>query len=424
MKQGTLLNKIVMLVLAAAVVIYLAVYVWNSFSAPFTTTLCYAYTLDDAAEVTGFLVREETVIPGQGGTVELLPSEGERVAKGEAVAVLYQSTAALERSQELSRLNMELEQLRYSLNQNDTTGDSARLSEEVVDAIASLRASVASGDLTSLEERTLNLRSLVYQREYIFEEDGSLEALEAAIAAKEAEIAALESQSAADTTRVRVDQPGIFSGYVDGYESLITPAMLETITPAALDALAAQKVSADESAVGKLITDSTWYFTCVLDAETAERLIEGRTITVRFSRDWSGEVEMTVESVGDPEGGRSAVVLSSTRFLSDTTLLRRQTVELVFDSVEGVRIPKKALRVEQQTVTDEETGEESQVSVTGVYALVGAQAEFKPVTVLAEEEGYCLVKPEPPADGARKILRAGDEIILTAEELFDGKVVR
>lgn len=424
MKQGTLLNKIVMLVLAAAVVIYLAVYVWNSFSTPFTTTLCYAYTLDDAAEVTGFLVREETVLPSQGGTVELLPSEGERVAKGEAVAVLYQSNAALERSQELSRLNMELEQLRYSLNRNDTTGDSARLSEEVVDAIASLRASVASGDLTSLEERTLNLRSLVYQREYIFEEDGSLEALEAAIAAKEAEIAALESQSAADTTRVRVDQPGIFSGYVDGYESLITPAMLETITPSALDALAAQKVSADESAVGKLITDSTWYFACVLDTETAERLIEGHTITVRFSRDWSGEVEMTVESVGDPEGGRSAVVLSSTRFLSDTTLLRRQTVELVFDSVEGVRIPKKALRVEQQTVTDEETGEESQVSVTGVYALVGAQAEFKPVTVLAEEEGYCLVKPETPSDGARKILRAGDEIILTAEEIFDGKVVR
>ena len=423
MKQGTLLNKFVMLVLAAAVVIYLAVYAWNSFSDPFTTVLCYAYTVDDAVETTGFLVREETVIPGQGGTVELLPSEGERVARGEAVAVLYQSTAALERSKELSRLTLELEQLRYSLGRDDTTGDSARLSEEVVDAISSLRASVASGDLTGLEDQALNLRSLVYQREYIFEEDGSMDALEAAISAKEAEIAALESQSAADTTRIRVNEPGIFSGYVDGYESLLTPAMLETITPSGLDALAAQRVQEDESAVGKLITDSTWYFACALGEEDAGQLIEGHTITVRFSRDWSGEVEMTVESVGEPENGRSAVVLSSTRFLSDTTLLRRQTVELVFDSVEGVRIPKKALRVEQQTVTDPETGEESQVSVTGVYALVGAQAEFKPVTVLSEEEDYCLVQPETPSDGARKILRAGDEIILTAEELFDGKVV-
>ena len=97
----------------------------------------------------------------------------------------------------------------------------------------------------------------------------------------------------------------------------------------------------------------------------------------------------------------------------------------MFDTLSFEYYLVSAERVETtETVTDEETGEESQVSVTGVYALVGAQAEFKPVTVLAEEEGYCLVKPEPPADGARKILRAGDEIILTAEELFDGKVVR
>ena len=85
---------------------------------------------------------------------------------------------------------------------------------------------------------------------------------------------------------------------------------------------------------------------------------------------------MTVERVGEPEeDGQCAVVLSTDRYLSETTLLRRQTVELVFDSREGIRVPTESIRVVEQTVTDPETEEESQVLTTGVFVLVGQQAE-------------------------------------------------
>ena len=131
---------------------------------------------------------------------------------------------------------------------------------------------------------------------------------------------------------------------------------------------------------------------------------------------------MTVERVGDPADGQCVVVLSTDKYLSDTTLLRRQTVELVFDSITGVRVPKEALRVEQQTVTDEETGEESQVSVTGVYALVGEQAEFKPVTILSQSDSFALVEAADVTD--RKGLRAGDIVIVASEDLYDGKVIQ
>ena len=131
---------------------------------------------------------------------------------------------------------------------------------------------------------------------------------------------------------------------------------------------------------------------------------------------------MTVERIGDPADGQVVVVFSADKFLSDTTLLRRQTVELIFDSTTGVRVPKEALRVEQQTVTDEETGEESQVSVTGVYALVGEQAEFKPVTILAQGDNFAVVEATDATD--RKGLRAGDIVIVAAENLYDGKVIQ
>ena len=175
--------------------------------------------------------------------------------------------------------------------------------------------------------------------------------------------------------------------------------------------------------MGKLVTDATWYLVGAMGEEEAGRLIEGRTVTVRFSRDWSGEVDMKVERVGEtPENGRVTVVLSSDRYLSETTLLRKRTVELVFDSQTGIRVPTQAVRVEERTVTDPETEEEKQELVTGVYVLVGQQAEFKPVTILAQLEDFALVKSADGSDG-KKALRAGDEVILSSVELFDGKVI-
>lgn len=423
MKQGTLNSKIVVLLLLAAVVIYLSVSAWQSVRDPFATALTYSYTVDDSMEATGFLVRQEQVLAG-GGVVEVLPQEGEKVSRGGTVALLYQDNSGLERKEQLEQLELEKEQLEYALTRLDQGGgDSSQLSQQVLKAIVALRSCVASGDLTGLESRSMDLKSLIYKREYAFgDAEGENAAdLQAALDSVNSQINALAAQAAQNTQRVTASQSGIFSGYVDGYESLLTPDMLADITPGQLDQLAAQRPTADGTAVGKLITNSTWYFVCALDQADAERLVEGRSVTVRFSRDWSGELDMTVERIGDVENGRSAVVFSTDKFLSDTTLLRRQTVELVFDSTTGIRVPKQALRVDQQTVTDEETGTESQASVPGVYTLVGEQAEFKPVTVLYEGDSFVLVEP---ADSTRKSLRAGDVVIVASDQLYDGMVVQ
>ena len=418
MKQGTLINRIVMLLLLAAVLVYLGVSAWRSFRDPYTLVLSYAYTVDDSLEATGFLVREERVLASPGGIVDLLPEEGEKVSRGETVALLYQNDSGLARKEELQSLTMEKEQLQYALERTQSGGDSSQLSQQVIDAIVALRSSVSTGDLTQLEDETLLLKSLVYKRDFTFnggEEDGdAAAAIQSSIDAVDAQIAALSAQAAQDTSRLTASQAGVFSGQTDGYESLLTPQSIQ---------LDRQRPQPDAGAVGKLVTDATWYFVCAMGEEEAGRLIEGRTVTVRFSRDWSGEVDMKVERVGEtPENSRVTVVLSSDRYLSETTLLRKQTVELVFDSQTGIRVPTQAVRVEERTVTDPETEEEKQELVTGVYVLVGQQAEFKPVTILAQLEDFALVKSADGSDG-KTALRAGDEVILSSVELFDGKVI-
>ena len=144
--------------------------------------------------------------------------------------------------------------------------------------------------------------------------------------------------------------------------------------------------------MGKLITDHTWYFAANLPKQSAERLTEGKTATLRFSGELNREVEMTVEQIGPTEQNKTLVVFSSNRYLTLTTLLRHQTVELIFESWSGLRIPKQALRLEEAEV-DEGTGEVLRPRRLGVYALVNGRTEFHELTIVTEGSDYYVVRP-------------------------------
>ena len=423
MKQGNSLVTLVIVLLAVMLAAYLGVYAWDSFTDPFTTTLTYSYTANDSLEADGWVVREEQLLPAQSGILDITRAEGEEVGRGQTVALVHQNSQALDVQAQMEELAMEIELLDYAMNQTDDVVSAARLDESILQSLASLRFASASGSYRQLDDDVMELKSQVLKRSYTYGEGLDSSQLSALRQSLIEEYRALRTQSSSVTSRITAPAAGVFSSLADGYESLLTPGLLETITPGQLSQLDRQRPQPDAGAVGKLITDATWYFVCAMGEEEAGRLIEGRTVTVRFSRDWSGEVDMKVERVGEtPENGRVAVVLSSDRYLSETTLLRKQTVELVFDSQTGIRVPTQAVRVEERTVTDPETEEEKQELVTGVYVLVGQQAEFKPVTILAQLEDFALVKSADGSDG-KKALRAGDEVILSSVELFDGKVI-
>lgn len=430
MKQGALLNRILMLILFLALVIYMGVYAYRSLTDPFVSTICYTHTVDDSMEATGYVVREEMVLPVQDGIVDILPEEGEKIAAGGPVAVVYRDETALERKKEIRRLQEELTQLEYSLRRDMDSKDAAQLDQNIFDSLVDLREGVSSGDYSRLEEEAMELKNLVFRRNYTYSNNTeSLEAIRRLAQEVKGQLEVLKSAAGKDTTQVRVNQPGIYSGQVDGYEAVLTPEALFEMSPTQLLGVKAQPVLGGDGQTGKLITHSRWYFGTILTEAQANRLIEGKQITVRFSRDYTGDISMLVERIGAPENGKVVVIFSSTRFLSEITLLRKQRVGLIFDSQTGIRVPKTALRVEERTVTDPETGKESVTQQAGVYAVVGVRAEWKPVSVLAEGEEFLLVSPAPfqntqNLQETKKALRPGDEVIVTEEGLYDGKVIK
>ena len=114
------------------------------------------------------------------------------------------------------------------------------------------------------------------------------------------------------------------------------------------------------------------------------------------------------------------VVFQGKYDLSQLTLLRQQSAEIILSTMSGIRVPQEALRIVSQTVTGED-GRETETQITGVYCVVGVKAVFKPAEVLYNGDGFVLLRPASTIKS--RILRSGEEVILTANNLYDGKVV-
>lgn len=419
MKQGKPVITVAIAAIAVALVIYFGFYVAKVFSEPYTTALAYTYTSNDSAEAVGILVRQETVLPAQTGIVDVTRSEGEKVGVGQSVAQVYRDSQAQNNQADLEALADQIQLLEYS-SDGGGVDSAAKLDENILQAVTALHAASGVGDYNQLEDQARTLKSTVLKRGYVYGNGLGAEELSQKLNDLKSQYAALKQQTSSSTSSVRAPQSGVFSTLVDGYETAVTPQTVLQLTPSSLSALLAGQGKEAGGGMGKLITSTRWYFAAALPVSVAERLKEGSTATLRFSGDFDQDIDMRVDQVGQAEGDKSVVIFSTDRYLSQTTLLRQQTAELIFNSWSGLRIPKQALRMEKSTYTDKETGQEVQNNRLGVYALLGGRAEFKTVEVVTEGDDYYVVRSTTDESDA---LRAGDEVIVRATELYDGQLL-
>ena len=403
-KRSSPLLKVLPIAVLAAVLLYFAAQVYSYFADPLTITMVYESQAEDTLSMDGWLVRTEEPLPGQSGTVSRAVQEGQRVAAGETVATVYSDDSALQTVSRIETLELQLQQLEFALTSYLDPDAALKLDTSITDDILALRQTLTQGDYASAESDLATLKAAVLKRDYGAYE--SQEAIQSQVKTVESELTQLRaSLSGAGTVRAKAS--GTYSAVCDGYESVLTEEFLKDVTPSRLKSL---KAGTAESNVGKLIYGDTWYYAVTLPADQAAELKTMGRVSVRLAKGFDQSIRMTVESVSREENGEAVVVLSSTRYLAQTTLLRHQAADAVLHTYQGLRVPANALRV-------------SEDGTTGVYCVDGENASFRPVTLVYQGAGYALVTP---ADGVAdtRTLRAGDQVIATSGELHDGKVIR
>lgn len=414
MKRTSFTTRILMLLVCLGVAVYFGYQSLRYLDDPLTTTAAYGYTVDETISASGYVVRSERVLEDEaGGLLRLARSEGERVSVGGTVASVYADQASLDRQNEIDALEARIGQLEYVQSASLSYEASAKLDSQIAQDLLAVRAALAGGRLDTVESRGGELRALVMKRDYTYsgdDLDGQLESLRQ-------ELKELRRQAAGTTRRISAPASGLYSAVVDGYETVLTPESVLEMSPSQLSAV--QPDGAAGSHVGKLILGDSWYYAASLRAGEIKDLQEAGSISLRFSKDVARDLDVTIQSVSWEENGRSVVVFQGKYDLAQLTLLRQQTAEIILNTMSGIRVPQESLRVVPQAVTGED-GEEREVQTTGVYCVVGVKAIFKPVKVLYSGEGFALVQP---AGAKKRVLRSGDEVIVTARDLYDGKVV-
>lgn len=401
MERTDTLTKIISLLLFFAMLAYMGVYLIRSAGAPIRTAPAVRATVTDSADANGIVVREETVITSSDTYVDCTAGDGQRVSAGTELAVAYSSEAALERANRIRELELEISRLKTLLPDLATEDDLSARDSAVRSAILRLSAAVADMDLSELDSASLSLRTLVYDSQ-------TSDAAQSDLSALEREMNSLMHSSTSDISTISAPAAGIFTTVIDGFEGLSLEDVL-SCSPQQLWELMKTGPETNSAAVGKLITDYDWYFASVMDAEDAARLKTSGTVYLNFGRYYDGSIPARVVTVSLESDGECAVIFSCSQALTDTVAMRQVSAEVIFSQHSGIRVPAEAVHYE--------TGSDGTQSAW-VYTVTGLQAEKKYVDVIYETGDFLLVS----GSGA-DALREGNEIIVSGQDIYDGKVL-
>ena len=387
---------------AAVIVIYVVSSTLSGLSAPLRTVQAVEYESGVGCSLHGYIVREEQTLSAVMPLTNVTVAEGQKVARGQSVATSYADASARQRHSRVIALENELAELESAVGESATTLDQATMDAEIRTQLIRLSSLLGKHDLDTVGQLAPSFKGIVLRRNAT---DADIAAIAAKADACRAELESLRLSEESDTYSVDAPFGGYFSTTADGLETVLTPEGLSLMTPSSLEQSRPQPLPANT--VGKLIRGETWYYAAAVNTEDADRIAVGNRVTVIFDGASALQCAMTVRNIGQSENGRCVLVLSCDYYLPRMTSLRQIDAQLQFDTISGLRVPKEAVHVSQD-------GE------VGVFVLESAVVKWKPIVILHDNgETYTVQLDRTSTQN----LWPGDEIILSADELYSGKVV-
>lgn len=399
-KQGSFYLKIISITLAVFMVLYVVSSMLIEDGIAHTIETVLYCEVGDGETVSGFVVRDETVLVSSAPIVVCELTEGERVGSGQSVATGYTNDSARQSREQLFSLQNQREQLSLAARETDGKNNDI-LDNQISDMIVSVATQAHSGRLDAMRTYIAELEPLILRRCVSGDDEREIRNR---INRIDERIALLTTQSASGANAITVEEAGYFSQVVDGLENLLTPQRLMSMSLEELHSIGQKETYIPKDAIGKLAAGQKWYF--VTEIPENRQCTVGKYLTVSFAGEGLQELDMKVERIDEAQDGMRLLVLSCSRHMQRVTSLRTQTAEIIFDTYEGLRIPKNALYVVD--------------GLTGVYVLEANRAEWKTVDKLLQYGDYYLISwDRTNTEG----LWPNDQIIITDEYIRDGTVI-
>lgn len=392
-------------VLKALVILLVAVFVIHQFFSsvynPVKTEVARFHTSTDGYNITGIIIRNETLVNYSGnGVMHFIIKDGNRVSKDGVIANVYESETDSIAVSQTRILEEKIADIEDILSYNDIEAANldlinARVRERVNDLIFASSTGYYGSVRSSADELL-----------------SSLNRKQAAMGVTEdlaAELAALKAQKPQNISnpkdKITAERSGYFVSQADGYESSFDISALDTITPEFLDSVQAKENK--ESVVGKIVSDYEWYIAAKVSINESMNFKEGDSLKINTSVKTSPTLSVKVKKINISESSESAVIIFSCNEMnSELASMRSGPMTVVKKQYSGLKVSRKALRVVD--------------SVRGVYVLTGMQVKFVPVEILYSNDEFIICEKQNETDGALKLY---DMVVVKGKNLYDGKIV-
>ena len=397
-----ILAVLLVVCIVASYVIYQAVLFSKS---EIETQFALNETVYKTIDTTCFVVRDEHFITNNvKGTTVSFARNGERVASGDTVSMVFASSDDAVSYMKISELQKSVEHYEelsgqanlQTMNINSLT---EKIDNELVEFLE-LRDNNQYSDAVNSANQfrdSLTGKQIAVGEELDFSEE---------LANLKNELTKLQNTKYS-YTEVKSDTAGYYISGSDGYEKVIDFKKIDEISARDVENAVKSKASvASSDVVGRVVESFKWYVVCSVDTEDTVNLSYNKQIYINFPYEGIEKLPVTLYKIGDRTGDKTLLVLSCDLMNASLADLRIEDVQIITEEYTGYKIPNSSIR----TVD----------GVKGVYVVRGNLLGFRKIHIVHSTDSYTLVdNPEGDSD----YIKLYDKVVTKGVELYDNKLV-
>lgn len=369
------------------------------------TQFALSETVYKVIETQSFVLRDEEFITSSAsGTTVSFADNGERIALGDTVSIIFNSdddATSYLKITELKESISHYEELSGQGNFQAMNIDSmtSKIETELVDYLEA----IDSRDYLNAIEYADSFRDSVTGKQIAIGEKLDFTDQLTSLQAELDELEAVDYSY----TEVKSDKAGYFICESDGYENILNYDDLENIDASDVEnAINSTPGSINKNIIGRVVGSFNWYFMCVVDSSEIVALEENSEIYVNVPYQGIERLPVKVHKIGDRNADKVLLILSCDLMNESLSDLRIEDIEIVTEEYTGYKIANSAIR----TVD----------GVKGVYVVRGNLVGFRKINIIYSSDNFSIVNnPE----GRDDYIKLYDKVVTKGVEIYDNKLV-
>ncbi len=384
---------------------YIIYHIVNQSNTEIKTEFALKETVYKTIETKCFVIRDENFIKNDvKGTTVSFVTNGERVATGDTVSVVFDSTedaAVFLKKKELEKDIKHFEELEGQANFQALNINS--LNKKINGELYDYLSSVDKRDFSKATVTAETFRDSVTGKQIA---TGATLDFTDKLSELKDELNSLKS-SESSYTEVKTKNAGYFISGSDGYERTVDFEKLDELTVKDISkAIKSKPGEISGDVVGRTVSSFEWYIACVVDTDKTVDLEFDKKIYINFPVSGIEKLPVKIHKIGERTDKKTLVIFSCDEMNENLADFRIEDIEIITDEYTGFKISNTAIR----TLDGEQ----------GVYIVRGNLMGFRKIHTVYSTDKFTIVdNPDNRSD----YIKLYDKVVTEGVDLYDNKLI-